>query len=469
MEKIKDVPLIKKIYNALKVYGKEVNEARAIPDVYDGLKPVQRKVLWAMHKLNLDSPTKLVKTARLVGDVLGKYHPHGDKSVQDAIAILVNQNISPIYGEGNWGSIAGDSPAAMRYTLVRLSEFGRQFFDPYYLPVLDLVPNYDGSEKEPVRLFPSLPQVLLNGGSGIGVGVTVDLPSYTKKSVITTLIDAATRGGATPESCYSLLEFVSQSNSIVRKKSQRTALLEFYKTGQGSIKHESRLAITKEGIVLTGVAPFQGTSAYMKKIFAVGDLQEVANVQDQSSQWELKIVYALKRGVSAEAVLPKLEKSLTSIKHYKINITRRKLIEKNGWRSAHSEFAASSVPEIINDWLKERVELEVKATTWHLAQLQQQIRRNEVLRLACKFRDFIFSLAKSTKTDEQIKSDIEKKLNCSKEEAAFIFDMKWRQLRDLEDAQIEKRMQEQEKQKKSWEYRVKNPGKYVVAQLEKML
>lgn len=465
MEKIKDVSLVKKVRASMKQYGTEVNEARAIPEFYDGLKPVQRKVLWAMHKLNLDSPTKLVKTARLVGDVLGKYHPHGDKSVQDAVAILVNQPTSPIYGEGNWGSITGDSPAAMRYTLVRLSDYGRQFFDPYYLPVLDHVPNYDGSEQEPVRLFPPLPQLLLNGSSGIGVGVTCEIPSFTKDSLVKVLINAIENKGATPESCLDL-EYATLCNSQVVKTTQKRNLLEFYNTGRGSVQHKSRLSV-KNGITLTGIAPFQGVDAYMKKALTI-DLPEISEINDKSTQWKLCIEYTLKRGADVDKVKLLLSQKLASVKHYKINVTERTLKDENGWREVIAQFSPSSIPEIINKWLEARIALEVKAAEWHIVQMDTSIRKNELLRIACANRDFIFSLAKSKDDNNVVKQKIQTQLKCSKEEAEFVFEMKWRNLRNLEDEQIRLKIIEQEKQKKLLVGRKQNPKKHVAGLLAKM-
>ncbi len=463
MEKIKPVSLTKRLFSSIKQYGIAVNEERAIPDYYDGLKPVQRKVLWSMHQMGLEA-NRLVKTARVVGDVLGKFHPHGDKSVQDAITTLVQQVQAPVFGEGNWGSITGDKEAAMRYTLVRLSEYGKSFFDPFYLPVLDLVPNYDGSTAEPVRLTPMLPHLLLNGSSGIGVGATVEIPAFTKDSVKKVLEQVFAAGKCTVDIC-SNLEIVTPSNARVLP--QKKALTEFYASRAGSVKFASRLRVIGENVVLTGVAPFQGVDAYMKQIFGCESLAAVARIQDMSSQWELSVVFTPRRGVSAEALKDELDKRLTSVKHYKVNITKRTLIvKKDGWREVNVEFQASSIVDIFNRWFTDRVELEKKALSWQLEQLNAQIRRNEVLILAGKFVDFLFTLAKSKKTNEQCLRDIEKQLGVSRKEAEFVFELKWRQLRSIEVSAIGEKIKEQKSKKAEWEKRYKNPVPFLISQLK---
>lgn len=462
------------IYHGMLNYGKHVIEERAIPDFRDGLKPVQRKSLWAMYKLGLING-KPVKTARVVGEVLGKYHPHGDKSVQDAITKLAQQCTSPVFGgDSNWGSITGDTPAAMRYTNVKLSKYGAMFFDPYYMPAVDLVPNYDGSEEEPVVLPALLPNVLMNGGEGMAVAVTCKLPTYTPQSVIKCLIEAASKGGATPAMCAALLEFNCESNGVVLKGKQKAELGEFYKTGQAGIVFDSRITYSdkEKAFVLTGAAPWKGVDSRMNALLGAPDkIGELKGVDDQSEQWKLNILYPVVRGLAGEAletVKKKLQTVLSSKVHFKVNITERVLVEEGGWRKSKSKFRPSTVPTIINDWLKWRVDLEVRATTYHLEQLAKAMRRNELLRLAVKFREFIFSLAKSTKNDEQVKAAIKAKLKCTQEEAEYIFDMKWRQLRSMEDKVIAAKLAEQTKQRAEWEKRRKNAAAYVVEHLKEL-
>lgn len=475
IERIKERSMAAFLYHGMLNYGKHVVEERAVPDFRDGLKPVQRKSMWAMYKLGLISG-KPVKTARVVGEVLGKYHPHGDKSVQDAITILAQQRSSPVFGgDSNWGSITGDAPAAMRYTNVKLSEYGALFFDPYYAPVMDLVPNYDGSEEEPVVLNALIPNILVNGGSGVAVAVRTDLPSFTINSVIKCAVEAANKGGATPAMCASILEFSTTSNAVVHKTKQKTNVINFFKTGTGPIIMSSRIVYSAKdkAFIVNGVAPFRGINDRLKMLLEVPTrVPEIAGVDDQSEQWKLDFRFPLKRGVAeaaVEAVKKKLETLLSFKMTFRINITERFLINDTGLPKAKAKFRSSTVPDIINDWLRWRVELEVRATKYHMDKLDIAIRRNEVLRLACEFRDFIFGLAKSNKTDEQVKKAIKDKLKVSDEEAAFVFDMKWRSLRTLEDKQIAERMAEQAKLRKQYQQRIAKPGDYVVQHLTSLI
>lgn len=471
-EQVKKVGLFQYMRNSMVRYGKHVLENRSIPDYRDGLKPVQRRILWAMYELGLTG-NKLVKTARVVGETLGKYHPHGDKSVSDAITALVQNVTSPIYGEGNWGSVTGDNAAAMRYTILRLSDYGKLFFDPFYMEVIDKVPTYDGAHEEPVILYPMLPHLLISGVGGIGVGANTESPGFTIKSVITTVLEATkNKGGATPELCMKHLEFSDVEGSVVQKRSQVKALMEFFKTGRMAIKHSSRVAYNAKTneVVVTGVAPFRGVDNYMSQLMAIPELiEDVTAYEDRSKNWTLNIAYPLKRGADGNAVKEAVSNALTSTKHYKMNVTERSRVVKNGFPTTEVQFKASSVPDIINGWLKWRVDLEVRATTHHLAQLDIAIRKNQVLRIACQNVDFIIGLMKDkTKSNDQIKQALQTKLKLSQPEAEVVFRMPWPSLRALEDKAIAAKMVEQAKLRKSYEQRIAKPGAYVVKHITEL-
>ncbi len=468
-EKIKPIDLAKKVYSSMLAYGKAVNEERAIPDFRDGLKPVQRKVLWAMYKLNLAG--KSVKTARVVGDVLGKYHPHGDKAAQDAIETLVRLSLSPITGEGNWGSITGDGAAAMRYTLVKLSEYGASFFDPYYMPIMDMVPTYDAGDVEPVILLPMLPNLLLNGTSGIGVGATSDIPAYTRKSVAEVLIYAIQNGGATPQSCLNLV-FTDPAGGLVSRKAQKKELLAFYKHGHAAIRFRSRLEYDdkKKAFVLTGVAPFKGSGDYMNRIFAVPDkFAELTAADDQSGKWNLDVRFPMKRGRDVETIGKKLSAYLSSLKHYKVNVTKRELTRtKEGWPVVDVKFQRSTVPDIINAWLIWRRDLEIRATEWQKAKLEGEIRKTEVLILAVQFRDFIMSLIRDQKaSDVDLKKRLKAKLKLVDNEVDMVWGLRWPQLRALEGTALQKTLKQQHAQRKEYEQRIDKPESWIIESIKK--
>ena len=184
-EKIQDASLDKIAEEYYYEYGVAVNEDRSVPCNIDGLKPVARRVLWAAYSMGSRANGKPVKSARIVGEAMGKYHPHGDKAIYDTMVGMVNATVGSMYGQGNWGTLSDPTPAAMRYTESKLNKYSESvFFDNFYLPAIDYVPNYDGMNKEPLVLPALLPNLLLNGTFGIGVGVSTSIPSYTLKSLM---------------------------------------------------------------------------------------------------------------------------------------------------------------------------------------------------------------------------------------------------------------------------------------------
>jgi DNA gyrase subunit A len=466
-EKIKEVGLSQFVKRAMVRYGLSVNEDRSLPEMIDGLKPVQRRVLWATYKMNLSKP---VKTARIVGDCMGYYHPHGDKSVSDAIETMVNQPMPTMHGEGNWGSIVGDSAAAARYTNAKLSKYGETFFDSYYMPVVDFVPNYDGSEKEPVVLPTMLPNLLLNGVSGIGVGVTSDIPAYTIGSVISLLETMLTSGEeCSAKLCMTHLRFKTKSNAVVHIKEHKKELFNFYKTGIGAIKFSPKLTVENGLIKITGVAPFKGVDNYVSKIMEIGEWSKVSAFNDKTRQWDLCYYVKPTKGTKIEELQEAIEKHLSSVKHFKINVTSRKLSMDTGWPEVSVSFKKSSVPELINMWMAYRVNLEIKATKYQLGVLQKAIRKNEVLRLAVKFRDFIISLIKNEKlTEDELKTELMQKLKVDQAEAAMLYDLKWRQLRSLEDAALVNALKKQRLEEIAFNKRIKNPNAAILASLQKI-
>ena len=191
MNPVQQVDIDQQMRSAYLDYAMSVIVARALPDARDGLKPVHRRILYAMDDLGMRSNASYKKSARIVGEVLGKYHPHGDMSVYDAMARMV-QDFSMRYplvdGQGNFGSVDGDSPAAMRYTEARLSKMAEEMLRDIDMNTVDFVDNFDGSLKEPVVLPSRLPNLLLNGSSGIAVGMATNIPPHNLKELVNALL-----------------------------------------------------------------------------------------------------------------------------------------------------------------------------------------------------------------------------------------------------------------------------------------
>ena len=236
MSEITNINLLKFVRDCTFLYGKEVVESRALPDYRDGLKPVHRRVLWTMYKLNLKYNSGYKKSARVVGDCIGKYHPHGDMS---CYSTMVNMALSPeklIDGQGNWGDYEGEGvtkgAAASRYTECRLTKYSDTFLlDPDYIAVTPMISNYDGEYIEPVILPAKLPNLLINGSEGIAVGCISNVPSFTQQS-ITELVKIALLKKITPNDCLNLkFNFSWGGNNCNSNKE----LKEFYKTGKGKL------------------------------------------------------------------------------------------------------------------------------------------------------------------------------------------------------------------------------------------
>ncbi len=304
-------------------YAMSVITARAVPDVRDGLKPVQRRVLYAMNELGLNADKPHRKSARIVGDAMGKYHPHGDSSIYEALVVMsqdFKKGMALVDGHGNFGSIEGDGAAAMRYTEARL----RKFTQEVYLADLDkdvvnFVPNFDETEKEPEVLPVRVPNILVNGADGIAVGMVTSIAPHNLSEVIDAEIYLMSHPKATTAE---LLQFMPgpdfPTGGIVTNQKE---LLEIYETGRGKIKIRGKAEIVKPGkksekeqIVITEIPyPMVGANIgkFLSDVVALADskkLSDIVDVSNQSSKEGIRIVIDLKKGADAERILQGLYK-----------------------------------------------------------------------------------------------------------------------------------------------------------------
>lgn len=461
---------------AMTRYGKAVNEDRALPDYRDGLKPVQRKILWAMYRMGLLHNKPVVKSARIVGEVLGKYHPHGDTACYGAMVTMANQVLSPVDGHGNWGNLLNDPAAAMRYTNARLTAYGSSFFDAYYIPAYDLVPNYDDKDEEPLVLLAQLPNLLINGTYGIGVGTTSNVPSFTPvsvaKAVVRTLELKAKNEKLSAKRAATLLTFTCPGGGGVDQEAQAADILEYMKTGVGAVTYRSEYTwdAKRHAMVFSKFAPLDIAKAAIK----VADIKDVVDVLDESySDPKTKLKHIVQ-----VVVLKKLEgKLLTALKHkveaafsyrdnLRTNVTERKLL-KGGKVDVTN--TSTSIPEILNNWCEWRVVNEVRATKYQIGVMQRKIRHTELLRLAVANRKLIIQLLDSDKDDVQMEAALAKALKITAEEAKFIFDLRVRQLKRLEDTALKKLLADQQKELKTLEGRAADPIPWVVKNVNELL
>lgn len=445
-----------------KIYGTATIEDRAIPGTTDGLKPVTRRALWATYKLGLHSKAKHVKSARVVGDTLGYYHPHGDMACYDAIVTAVNAPQRMIDGLGNWGTPL-DNAAAHRYTNLRLSLYSDAvFFDPFYASTVQMVPNYDGSHQEPLNLVTLLPNVLINGNFGIATGVSVRTPSFTVESILK-IIKIGLKRDVTAKDCFKHLEFTSANGAYVNKEHPgNSELLSFFKTGKGRVRFDSRIEDTKDGGLRISSLPPVGLEGALNK---VAQMPSVASVNDDSSvtdQYPLSYKVTLKRGAGGTALTStrdKVREAFSCFLSFDVKVTDR-MLDKEG--KPKISLRPTTVPEIINEWIDYRLELERAACTYHIGEVDKKIYRVDLLRLAIKNLDFIVKLLKAKGlSDEQMVDKLAKRMKVAKEFANEVLNFRVRQLRALEDVKLLKQRQELMKEKKALIGRKKNPEAYV--------
>ena len=312
-------------------YAMSVIVARALPDVRDGLKPVQRRILYAMKELGLSPDKPHRKSARIVGDTMGKYHPHGDSSIYDALVHMTEDyslNAPLVDGHGNFGSIDGDGAAAMRYTEARLSKPGMMLLDNLDKGLVDFLPNFDDSEKEPAVLPATLPNLLINGTTGIAVGMATNIPPHNPTEVIDAVFEYMDRPGI---SIYKLMDYIPApdfpTGGIIINASD---MRDIYEKGEGKIRLRARTEIEKgdagrTNIVITEI-PYTISGNKLKLVESLAALakdkvfDEIYDVRDESSKEGIRIVVEVKKGRDIDNLLNGLYKKSQMEDTYGVNL-----------------------------------------------------------------------------------------------------------------------------------------------------
>ena len=466
---ITDIPLNTIAEEHYIKYSLAVNEDRSVPGGIDGLKPVARRVLWAAFKMGIFHNSKVVKSARLVGETLGKFHPHGDTACYDAIVTMVNSPMPLMDGIGNWGNFSDSKAAAFRYTNCKLSKYAdTTFFNKFYIPTISLIENYDGSEEEPLNLPALLPNILLNGTFGIGVGISTSIPSYSLDSVIKVLKKAFAGEKIDYKICAKYLEFTSKYGGEATIEEKET-LKSFYKTGKASIKFKSIYTIDakKGALIYTKFAPFKLESALEKCSLVKGVIKpnDISDKKDVYGKVQVTFRKLLK-DAEKKAMISSVEKIFSSQENFDIKITNRNL-DNNGGVSA--KLAPSTVPEIINQWAKYRIELEKNACHYWMTKYQVDIDKLNLMRLAVANKDFLIKALNKKCTEEELAIFIAKQLKITVEQANQLLDLKVRQLRSLEDEKLLASIKELETKKKELKGRHDKPAAYIITHLDTLL
>ncbi len=423
-------------------YAMSVIIGRALPDVRDGLKPVHRRVLYAMYDLSNDWNKPFKKSARIVGDVIGKFHPHGDMAVYDALVRLA-QDFSLRYplvdGQGNFGSIDGDPPAAMRYTEIRMSRLAGELLSDLEKETVEFMPNYDGSLQEPVILPARFPNLLINGSSGIAVGMATNIPPHNLGEVIEATIAVINRPDL---SAKDLIGFIPgpdfPTGGLILG---HTGIQEAYQTGKGVIHLRARALIERqkrtdrESIVITEL-PYQVNKARLLERIAElvqeKRIEGIADLRDESDREGLRVVIELKRDTVAQVVLNQL------FKHTQMQITYGIIL----LAISHGQPVMFNIKEMIQEFINHRKAVVTRRTQFELAKAEATAHILEGLKIALDNLDRVISLIRSSKTPKDAKEGLMDKFSLSEAQAQAILDMRLQRLTNLEREKIKEEYKE---------------------------
>ena len=446
-------------------YAMSVIVARALPDARDGLKPVQRRVLFAMYDMGLRSDTTYKKSARIVGEVLGKYHPHGDVAVYESMARLA-QDFTMRYGlvdgQGNFGSVDGDPPAAMRYTEARLSPFAMEMLVQIDRDTVDFSPNFDGTLNEPTVLPAAAPNLLVNGASGIAVGMATSIPPHNLGEVVDALTLMLHEWHRLDDiSISDLMRFVQgpdfPTGGIILQENGQDALLQAYASGRGRIKVRGR--VQKEDMergksrLIISELPYQvNKSSLIERIAELvreDVLDGIADLRDESDRQGMRIVIELKAGIEAEPVLLKLYQR-TPLEST-IGISLLALVD--------GEPRLLSLKQALRVYLEHRLVVIKRRSEYDLAKARARAHILEGLRIALANLDEIIAIIKAAPDVEQARERLIKRFKLSDVQAQAILDMQLRRLASLERKKIETEYKELQLLIKELEALLKSPVK----------
>lgn len=439
-QRITEINLNKEMRTSFLDYAMSVIVARALPDVRDGLKPVHRRILYAMNDLGMTSDKVYKKSARIVGEVIGKYHPHGDTAVYFTM-VRMAQDFSYrnmlVDGHGNFGSVDGDMAAAMRYTEARMSKISMELLRDINKDTIDYADNYDGSEREPVILPARFPNLLVNGSSGIAVGMATNIPTHHLGEVI----DGVLALSHNPEiTIRDLMEYIPgpdfpTAGMIMGRSGIRRA----YESGRGSITVRGRVDIEekkngKETIVITEI-PYQVNKARLVERIAElareKKIDGITSLNDESDRSGMRIVIEVRRDISASVIVNNLFKMTALQTTFGINMLA--LVDNHP--------KVLNLKEILYHYLEHQKVVIRRRTEFELRKAEARAHILEGLRIALDNIDAIIKLIRGSKTSDVAKEGLMTQFNLSDKQAQAILDMRLQRLTGLEREKIEEEYQ----------------------------
>ncbi|GAA8703800.1 DNA topoisomerase (ATP-hydrolyzing) subunit A [Helicobacter pylori] len=420
-------------------YSMSVIIGRALPDARDGLKPVHRRILYAMHELGLTSKVAYKKSARIVGDVIGKYHPHGDNAVYDALVRMAqdfSMRLELVDGQGNFGSIDGDNAAAMRYTEARMTKASEEILRDIDKDTIDFVPNYDDTLKEPDILPSRLPNLLVNGANGIAVGMATSIPPHRIDEIIDALVHVLENPNAELDE---ILEFVKgpdfPTGGIIYGKA---GIIEAYKTGRGRVKVRAKVHVEKtknKEIIVLDEMPFQTNKA--KLVEQISDLarekqiEGISEVRDESDREGIRVVIELKRDAMSEIVLNHLYKLTTMEITFSIILLA----------IYNKEPKIFTLLELLCLFLNHRKTIIIRRTIFELEKAKARVHILEGYLIALDSIDEIVQLIKTSPSPEAAKNALMERFTLSEIQSKAILEMRLQRLTGLERDKIKEEYQ----------------------------
>ncbi len=426
-----EIPIEEEVKQSYIDYAMSVIVGRAIPDVRDGLKPVQRRILYAMHEMGLTPDKPFKKSARVVGEVLGKFHPHGDQAVYDAL-VRMAQDFSVRYpliiGQGNYGSVDGDPPAQMRYTEAKLSPIAVEMLEDIDKETVDFVPNFDESLTEPTVLPSRFPNLLCNGTAGIAVGLATSIPPHNLREVGKALVELAKNPNMTTEEILEIIKGPDFPTGGVIENYKD--LKDIYETGRGIVQVKAKAHIEKvqggrEQIVVSEI-PYQVNKAELIKKIADnvrnGRIKEISDIRDESDKEGIRIVIELKREAKGEKVLKKLFKHTQLKKGFPVNL----VVLING------EPKLVGIRELLREFIKHRLSVILRRTRFFLRKAEDRLHVVQGLLVALNNLDEVIEGIRRSQDTAQARAMLRERFALSDRQAQAVLDLRLQRLTSLE-------------------------------------
>jgi len=419
-------------------YAMSVIVSRAIPSIEDGLKPVQRRILYSMHLMGLKPGSQTKKSARVVGDVIGKFHPHGDSSVYDAM-VRMAQDFSLryplIFGQGNFGSIDGDPPAAYRYTEAKLTEISTELIQDIEKETVKFAPNFDNSLKEPLLLPGKVPTLLINGATGIAVGMATSIPPHNLIEICDAIIAYIKKSDISIEEICNIIT----GPDFPTGGSAYGDLLEMYKTGKGKIIMRGKIGTetvrNREAIVITEIPYMLNKTSLIEQIARLiqdKKIKDISDLRDESSRGKMRIVLDLKRGANSKFIINSLFKYTRLQDSFNVNFIAL----------VGGEPRVLNIKRAIEEYVKYRKAIITNRTKYELKKSEDRLEIVEGLLIALKRIDEVISIIRKSKGTLEASEALTKRFKLSKRQTQAVLETRLQQLTSLEQSKLKKELQE---------------------------